>query len=148
MVWTKIVRPAVVFAALLAVSPALAQNVVGPPGYEQVRKMAVPVVCLSHSFSSFAGVLNRLTREDDLPEKEGYADDTGDDAPLSPIRRFFSGSRSAPLSAQIAFSFALWILAGGALHHGLGDIGDGRRRIWPISLAVLVGLIPFLLFWL
>lgn len=44
MVWATIVRPVVVFAALLAVFPASAQNVDGPPGYEQVRKMAVPVV--------------------------------------------------------------------------------------------------------
>ena len=49
-----------------------------------------------------------------------------------------------PITAQIAFSFAFWLIAGGAFHYGIGQIGDGSKRPSFIALAVLIGLVPFL----
>lgn len=101
-------------------------------------------VSLAHGSSSFAGVVYRLSSQHYLPSQQSHASQGRPEAIDSPIRRFFSSLRSAPLSAQIAFTFALWLLAGGAFHYGRGDIGDGRFRPLFIIFAGLIGLIPLI----
>lgn len=101
-------------------------------------------ISLAHGGSSFARVIYRLPRQHYLPSQQSHASQGRPEAIDSPIRRFFSSVRSAPLSAQIALTFALWLTAGGAFHYGRGDIGDGRFRPVFIIFAGLIGLIPLI----
>lgn len=49
-----------------------------------------------------------------------------------------------PITAQIAFAFAFYIIAGSSFHYGIGHIGDGHKRPAFIAVAVLIGLLPFM----
>jgi hypothetical protein len=92
--------------------------------------------------------LNGFAGEHDLPKQQGYTYTASDNSPHGPVSRFFRSLGSAPLGAKVTFSSAFWIMAGGALHYGTGELAiDGRRRLIFIILAIAIGLIPLFLFW-
>ena len=101
---------------------------------------------LSHRFSRFAGIYDRLPGKNDLPKQQGGSDDPDPDAQLCPKCAILGSIGRAPLGAKIALSLPFRLVAWGAILEGLG-LGISRRRsfnaFWLFSV-IAVGLIPLL----
>jgi hypothetical protein len=105
------------------------------------------VVSFAHRFGSQARILDGLSGKDDLPKQEPRPDSGNPKAALCPKCAIFPSISRAPLSAKVAFSFPLWVFAGGAIFEGLG-VGLSRKRRVSLGWIVCggaIGLIPLFL---